>query len=393
MKIIFILIIFCCYSIGLEASFTASNNRKLDANKPTHIIVVGHPDNLGELFVYSALTKAKFFQEKSKDEQVVIIGRSADQELVENAGFHTIEKKSGLLKPSTIKDLVKKINNLSSIDIFAHTNPYSGATLDNNSWVMPLLGDKDDLWNEVAKKINKSSFIFIHGCTSGFKLAPALAKKLNIAVFGSLTSTDFQYIYKNSFWSFDYDTKAKDKDEKNNLNFSSALLCGKYCTRMKPNNSPYKGHWGDWSAGGYPTYKLFCGSNQNTNCELGALEALSTFPSNMKYNIAMSDINNFKELLYDFMCPFAYDQKKQNNCKENLENSLLLNAPTTYSPFHGKTLICDRESCKAHFNCSAYNIAFNPDLCTLMNDSEEESTTFVDEFRYYISLYNKYYAH
>lgn len=160
---------------------------------------------------------------------------------------------------------------------------------------------------------------------------------------------------------------------------------------MKPDNFSYRGHWGDWSAGGYPTYKLFCQSNTNQKCERGALEAIFTFPSVMDYTKAKLNIVNFKKQLIDFMCPFSFNLEKQHNCQLNLEKSIESNEQSTYSPFEGRTLVCDRVRCKAHFNCSKFNSALNSDKCTLVSETDEQSTTFVDEFKFLIDTYNKFY--
>lgn len=372
-----------------KASFIASNNEKINPNLPTHILMAGNPGDLGELFIKSMVGRAKIYMEKSADVQIILIGRSSDKEVVTRTGFRILDTKPGLLKPNVIKDAIKKIKNISSIDIYAHSNALSGASLDSNSWITQLLNEKDDLWDEVALKISSSSFIFIHGCNAGVKFAPLLAKKLKIAVYAALTSTDFQYIYDDAFWAFEYNAEENILSKKNKFNYSAEKSCGIYCTRMKPDNSSYKGHWGDWSAGGYPAYKLFCGSNDNANCKAGALEAIYTFPGTIKYNEVKKDLVTFKKQLIDFMCPFSHDLEKQKTCQESLDKSLTDKTLATYSPFRGKTLVCDRVSCKAHFNCSGINAAFNPGACALVSETEEQSTSFTDEYEYLIGIFTE----
>ncbi|MDD4976965.1 MAG: hypothetical protein PHY93_21615 [Bacteriovorax sp.] len=392
MKKIFLAILFYSFAFSnLYASFIASNKAKLDSDLPTHVLIAGNPDKIGELFVYSLLTKAKIYLEKSPNEQIIIIGRSDDKNYIKDAGFQVLDSKLGLLKSGVIKDAIRDIKYISSIDIYAHSNALSGVSLDSNSWVYQLMNEKDDLWDLIANKINKSSFIFIHGCNAGIKLAPMLASKLKIAVLAALTSTDFQYIYKNSFWTFDTNSDEDSKSDSNTMNYSKSKSCGMYCTRMRPDNSSYKGHWGDWTGGGYPAYKLFCGSNENERCELGALEAIFSFPSIMKYDQTKLDLQNFKNQLIEFMCPFAFNPEKQLNCRLNLENALISKTRSAYSPFKGKTLVCDRVKCKAHFNCSSLNASFNPANCSLESETDKESTSFADEYIFFISTYNKYF--
>jgi len=58
-KIVLLLLIFF-YCLELNASFIASNNKKINPNLPTHILIAGQPDKLGELFVYSLLLVQKY---------------------------------------------------------------------------------------------------------------------------------------------------------------------------------------------------------------------------------------------------------------------------------------------------------------------------------------------
>ena len=380
------------FSIQSRASFIAVNGNRIDNDKKTHILVAGAPDKLGKLFIYSLLTRVKIYLEKDPGAQIIIIGRSEERSTIEEAGFKVLDKKSSMLKPDYIKSSFQNVRRIKSFDLFAHSNALSGASLDSNSWITQLLNEKDDLWTTLSDKMDNSSYIFIHGCNAGVKLAPAIASQLKLAVFAALTSTDFQYIYDDAFWSFDYNADSVTLSKKNNFNFLTPKSCGKYCTRMKPDNSPYKGYWGDWSAGGYPTFKLFCGAANNEKCEKGAVEGVLTFPGPIHTNEAKSDLVNFKKQLVDFMCPFAHNLDKQNKCQLNLENSQTNEEAKFYSPFKGKTLSCDQIKCKAHFECSFTNAAFNPGACKLVNDSPiEKSTAFTDDYNFIINAFEKHY--
>ncbi len=389
LKNLMLIITILTYSSFASASFIASNKDRIDPKLPTHVLVAGAPDELGELFIYSLLTRAKIYLEKSPSEQIIIIGRNEDKQYIRDAGFKIITSKFGLLKSDTIKLGIANIKYLNSMDIYAHSNPITGALLDIGTITFQILNEKDDLWDEVKNKTDQSSFIFIHGCNAGIKFAPLLAKKLRIAVFAALTSTDFQFIYKNNLWSSENKNEGLKKSDKNTLNYSTAKSCGIYCTRMKPDNNSYKGHWGDWSAGGYPTYKLFCGNNNNENCELGALEAIFSFPSIYKYKDIKLNLENFNNQLIEIMCPNESSTENREECRSNLLQLTNSNQTSNYSPFQGKTLNCDRGECKAHFNCSAMKAAFKPWLCELVSETDELSTTFTDEYQYFISIYKK----
>ncbi len=82
MKSLSVLFILFLCMLEAQASFIASNNSKLNPNLPTHVMVAGHPDDLGELFIYSLVTRAKIYLEKSHNEQILIVGRSQDKDAI-----------------------------------------------------------------------------------------------------------------------------------------------------------------------------------------------------------------------------------------------------------------------------------------------------------------------
>lgn len=83
----------------------------------------------------------------------------------------------------------------------------------------------------------------------------------------------------------------------------------------------------------------------------------------------------------------VFFNEKQSACRETLEKAEKDDLLKTYSPFKGNTLVCDRVSCKAHFNCPTKKAILNPSACELISESDEESTAFVDEYKYLLDLY------
>lgn len=372
------------FALKANAYFIASNNEDLNSADPTHVLVAGIPDQVDELFVESLLTQAQVLKEKFPKDQIVIIGRNEDRKLITEKGYKLIEKNRELLKDLALERVVQRLKLIKSIDIYAHSNPVSGALLDKGTIVDEILNEKNDFWGKLGGKLQKDSYINFHGCNAGLIMAPSVASKLKVAVFAALTGTDFQTIYKDSYWAHDRNAKKSDRSEKNTLSFVNEKSCAAgFCRRMKPDNQSYKGYWGDWLEGGYPTYKIFCGSNESENCASGALEGLLSFPS-VRPTAKIVTIDDFKNIVHDFMCPFAYNQEKQDKCIEALESSLN-GVNTKYSPFNGVTLNCDFIKCYAHFACKSSSSG----SCHLVNEKPGENETFTNEYKFILKAFEE----
>lgn len=354
-----------------HAYFALTNVSALDSTKPTRLIIVGIPEKLGNLFLESSKTKAATYLSINSEEQIIILGTNEDSEYAKAAkGFTLLEENKSLLSGKVITKYLQNINTLKSVDLYAHSNAVSGVIVDKNSFGGFALSENDALWNEVKKKIDQKSFVMIHGCNAGVKMAPELAKKLNVAVFGALTSSDFQKVYNENTWAFDYDNQ--------NLTLNKADKR----VRMKPINSVYKGHWGDWTDGGFPTYKLFCGTNNELNCATSGYEAISTFPSVIAAKKELSK-EEYQNILIDFMCPVSTYRNTFNECRDNL----MALSNRNYSPYRGITLNCSLEKCDAYFKCSKLAINYAPSKCKLINENTNPSTSFVEEYEFLMNAF------
>lgn len=377
---------FCLLMISFQAKayFIASNKEELKSALPTHILVAGIPDQVDELFIESLLTQAQVLKEKYPQNQIVIVGRNEDRKMVTEKGFNLIDKNREQLKDQALEDVVSQLKLIKSIDIYAHSNPVSGILLDKGTFVNQILNETNDFWGMFGGKLQKDSYLNFHGCNAGLKMAPSVAAKLKVAVFAALTGTDFQTIYNDSYWAHDKDAKKSERSEKNTLSFMTEKSCaGGYCRRMKPDNQSYKGYWGDWTEGGYPTYKIFCGANDNANCAYGAMEGILSFPSVVPA-AKITSLTDYKTVVQDFMCPFAYNKDKQSKCIEALEGSLNGNN-TQYSPFDGITLNCDFVRCFAHFSCGNSSSR----SCHLVNEKPGANETFTNEYKFILKAFEE----
>lgn len=369
-KIIYTLTFGMCFNLS-HAYFAISNVKEIEATKPTRLIIAGIPEKLGNLFLESSKTKAATYLTINSEDQIIIIGTNEDREYAKNAtGYNLLEDNNNLLSAKVISKYLQKVISLKSVDLYAHSNAVSGVIVDKNAFGGFALSENDGIWNEVKAKINEKSFVMIHGCNAGVKMAPMLAKKLNVAVFGALTSSDFQKVYNENTWAFDYD------NQNLTLNKNDKRI------RMKPINSVYKGHWGDWTDGGFPTYKLFCGTNNELNCATSGYEAISTFPSVIAAKKELSK-EEYQNILIDFMCPVSTYRNTFNECRD----SLLSLANRNYSPYRGITLNCSMEKCDAYFKCGKLAINYAPSKCKLINENTNPSTSFVEEYEFLMNAF------
>jgi hypothetical protein len=360
--------------VSVEASVISGNFSKIENNKKTHIIVIGMADKLGDLFFKSAVTKAKIIMDLYPSEQVIIIATNAEKDLLRNSTFKTIETSSSLLRDSVILSVVEKVSEIASIELFAHSNALEGVILDKKYLSSATLDEKSDLWTSVKKKINPKTYIMIHGCNAAVKTAPMISKIVGVPVIAALTATDFEFVYENNKWA--HETEVKTLKKKNDSR-----------VRMKPDNYSYKGHWGDWSEGGFPSYKVFCGDLDVSVCGLGALESLITYPS-ILYPKLISSKEEFKKNVFDYLCHFSERKDIFNECVSSLEKSLVSNETEFYSPLVGKTLNCSFERCEASFKCNIIQISLNPGSCKLINENDKKSDSFVKEFKFFLEAYD-----
>jgi len=361
------------FSLQAKAYYVATNKIDFDANKPTRLIVTGTPEKLGNLFLESAITKMKIYLELNPNEQIVILGTSDDESSAKrNKNIKVIKNENGLLKKAVIEEYIEKLNQIKSFDLYAHSNALEGVIVDKGGLSSVTLNEKDALWDKLQPKLSVDSFIMIHGCNAGVKMAPDLAMKIQKPVLAALTSSDFQKVYENKTWAFDYDNQNLNKDQNDTR------------LRMRPINSSYKGHWGDWTEGGFPTYKIFCGKMKEELCSLGAYEAVRTFPTVLEAS-AINSKETYQKALIDFMCPVSTFRPTFSECEKNLLNA---NDNKEYSPFRGKTLNCNLEKCAAHFKCNIITISINPGSCKLINEDQGTNTAFVDEYLFLLKAYD-----
>lgn len=237
-----------------QAMFVATRSGSISTTQPLRLMVIGYPGDLGRLLANSALVRARNYEDYDSQSQVVIIGIDRDESHFAARGFRIVRSDNTLLRPSDIEAVIKQSRAIRSLDIYSHANVQSGAQLDSGRTVRPFVARGDSMWSELAKKRMEDTFVFLHGCNTGVNFAPWIAQNVGVAAYGSLSGTNFQYVYNNEYWAFPYQGPAHPRSSRSTLGANRTKNCqAGECVRMKPDNAIYRGYWGNFEAGGYPT--------------------------------------------------------------------------------------------------------------------------------------------
>ncbi len=357
-------------------------------DRATHIFVIGNAGDLGNLFLRAAQSKILKYKELYPQDKIVLIGAKEyykKQSFIRSYFKHQIVKANRkTLTPNRLAKAIRLFSNIDSIDFFSHSGAVYGIALDKNT---PLTYEHSDFFTSIKSHLNKNAHIAINGCNSGFIQAPHMSKLLGIPVFGSLTSTDFQNLHSNGNW---YNNNRGNYPEggwasTNNISYSTPISCYKNggCTRMKPDNHQYRGHWGAYYVG-LPYYRPFCAKNvSEKNCQRAMVKEVLLYPS---HYIAKQPLtkNEFTELLIDYMCP----QNKNGTIRQHCQEILLSNSVDTplHTIFHGTYLECDRTTCHFAVKGSGRKASFRP-LKTYDPEFDQMIYDFNEFLRAYDALY------
>jgi hypothetical protein len=358
---------------------------------PTRILVTGVGKEQDTQFQEVANSKALKYSELYPLEQIILIAKneskilSTNKNLLKSWGFIIqADERSPFSGEALIQEILK-FKKIASIDFFTHGTAHYGLYLENNHnrFSVKTIGIE-----KLKGHFVEDAYIIMHGCNTGFVLAPFLSRMLDVPVSASMTSTDFQRLHSDGNYYLTDKGQYPNSDwaRKNNLSFDHETSCrsGK-CLRLKPDNHPYTGYWGEYFDGGLPFYKFFCINNPVEQCNRVMAKSLFSFigTTNLKFD---SSITEYKKALVDFLCPISARRDVKGECEANLELAMLTN-DETYNPFRGVLLDCNFETCHADFKCKKMNSPYIPNAssCVLVNRANKKATTLVKEYRAYLS--------
>ena len=367
------------------------NTPSLDKTKPTRVMVAGDGDGLGLLFQEVAKARALRYSEANPGEQIVLL--SFDDKILGTGnalnkwGFKSIKTDKSTFDGKIFIEEVKQFKKILSIDIFSHSSAQFGVHLEGKA---NRISNKTKGLEELKPNFMKDAFVYLHGCNSGFNLAPFLSGIWSIPVAGSLTSTNFQQLHSDGNFYLIEEGYAPNSDwaKSNPFSTDTQAECGNgTCQRLKPDNTAYYGWWGQYRDGGLSFYKFFCLKNSEEDCtRVMAKSMLShTLIVNLKKT---STLEEYKKGVIDFLCPVSSKKDLRSECQAELENALVT-GDMTYNPFTRPAIECDFKTCKAEITCDKILITGipKPGTCSLRNDAKAPPTTLVREYKAYLQGY------
>lgn len=387
-KVSFLTLMFLSFSANayLVSSY---NSEKINYDSPTRILVTGAGDDLGNLFLQVARGKALKYSQQYPNEQIVLISASEkelnDENTLKNWGFKISKDDRSTLNGKSLIEETIKFNKIASLDIFSHSSAQYGIHLEGKAHRLTLNTKGIE---KLAGHFIKDAFVYLHGCNTGFNLAPFLSNIWQVPVAGSMTSTNFQKLHSDgSFYlteeGFFPNTDWANTNEKS---FDETVNCKPgMCLRLKPDNNPYTGFWGEYADGGLSFYKWFCVKNSDQDCKRVMAKSLLSFIGTNKLK-STSNIEEYKAVVYDFLCPVSAKKDLRGQCIANLELSLITK-DETYNPFTKAQVECNFKECQAEIECSKVPLTgiYRPGTCTLVNKVENgKATTLVREYKAYL---------
>jgi hypothetical protein len=367
---------------------TNFKQRGVNFDLPTRVLVAGGGEKLGTQFQEVAAAKALRYRDQNADYQIIFI--TAEEKDLDNRsylkrwGFNIQdEKRSNFDGESLLKELVK-FKQIASVDIFSHSSAQYGIHLDSKTNRLNL---NTKGLEKLKGHLMKDAYAYLHGCNAGFNLAPFLSNTWEIPVVAAMTSTNFQKLHNDGDFYLNEEGYYPNSDWAliNSKSFYAPVACREgACLRLKPDNHPYVGFWGEYREGGLPFYKFFCLKNSTQDCKRVMAKSLLSFTGTNSLRTT-STLAEYKKVVLDFLCPISAKRDLRKECEENLESSLVT-GDETYNPFSGRQVECNFQSCKAEIRCKKIIIAgiAKPGTCELINNFEGKATTLVREYKAYL---------
>lgn len=325
-----------------------------DASRITHVIVVGSAlKEDSNQFFQSGLSRAQRYKEIWPNHQVVFLSspevRSTDDEDVFKQFSLTVLKvvKENFTADKLISEL-SQFPQIASLDFYGHSSP----------WALKL-GKSDSSFDPMAyakslKKIKANflpgAYITLSACSTGFIIAPALSRALEIPVAGSLTSSLFERIESDGLWYKEDDWTRENYIEENTVSYAEAFSCLEgLCWRMKSSRTSYSSYWGNFNSG-LSFYKFFCDfENTDKRCEKAMAQSLLSFPS-VKPLTENSTEKEFSLVAFDWLCSTAKNKEYYKSCVNGIKEAIA-RGDNVFQSHPGNELICDFKGCEAKIAC------------------------------------------
>jgi len=377
-----------------EAFIVASFAPNIDSNAETRVIVIGRGKDMGRQFAQAAMGKALRLREYDPSRNVVVIsiredGTARDRTFFERFGvtFHRFD--TALLSGKVLVQELKKIGPMASLEFFSHSGWAVGPGLEGGDYRFNL---ETEGLTQLAGRFTRDAFMIVHGCNSGYQMAPGFSKLWGIPVAGSLGATDFQQYFQDGIWYHHNPGQFPSNGQwasRNSTSYESPLNCsepGSPCYRMKSDNTPYQGIYGKFQTGlGF--YKFFCANGEDAACLRGVRKAVLSSVSVVPGRESAS-ITEYRALAKDWLCGNSDSGSRRKSCEDGID-SASASGNRTFTGFRGNSLNCSLTGCTWDYNCSRSSNWFTiMEVCGMVNTSRAPSTAFMDDYALMMRAFN-----
>lgn len=416
---------------------------------PAHILVSGAGAELVDGFFRAAVSRAYALHAQNPDRAVAILlpiegfdnldsaqaqkliargVKEGDREAqwVADSGLQLVTENPATLSGAELVRFVSQFKRIQSLEIFSHSSWVAGGAIAGGRFEnrfpfsQPLgsayaPGMRVDAsmftpgFANLRNSMADDAFVVFWGCNSAFTMAPMTSALLQVPAYGSLTFTDFELLHKDgnyykeegtfpvggSFGASPWATRDSA--------YASPFGCDKGCRRMKPNNVPYNGVWGDYddatvgfkryNGGGLGFMKAFCNYSDSIRRPTGScLRGMGAFMMGSISTIDHTDRSfaAYKYRALDYLCSRDNGQDAFLECARALEDSEFT-GNRVYSAFRGNALECQMEGCPVKFVYQAGG-SYGIDQRSVRLDAPVTvmPTTVIREYQNYLNGYTAY---
>jgi hypothetical protein len=359
----------------------------VDANKVTHVFVIGDRDGLGDQFLDSSMSRALKYKELWPDHQVLFLTTSEPGSASTLTRFGVRVLDAEMLTGSALIEQLDRLSAIASIDVYSHSNPWNASLEDPGEAGNRTLGERisDAQFERLRDNFTRYAYATFNGCSAGVWLAPHLSAIWKIPVSGALTGTNFQRLWSDGHWYQNQDGFHPTQGSwatTNTVSFADARACASAgCYRMKPENVPY---WGatwwktEGNVGGLGFYKFFCAfEGDDDRCTGGAALSLYSFISERVIG-GGTDEASFEDVALDWLCPIKASGDVRDVCKATL-HAARSGGARDYVPFNGPALSCDRQGCNLNLEDCEPNFRGDRRCKVSPVPTGRANTTYADE--------------
>lgn len=336
-----ILILFLVFvtldSHAFLASIYGDPVQNYSTRRPTHFVISAHGFELGTLPLEAAVTKAIFIKRAFPEDQVVIISNYETLPLPEKANKNFklesdivfYPRASGtseqFISTHSLISYLGQFDKIKSIHIYGHSSVQVGFFLSPSYILGDHIPGTYSYASQLKGHFTKDAFAILYGCNSGWKLAVKLSEVWGIPVAGSFTGTTFERLGEDRKF---YPEDAIGVKFLESNHGSSCKRGG--CLRLVPQNGPYQGHWGAYTAPSLAFFKFFCRKQDSANASGAELEncyhsmAISMLSTVHPFEAGIFkegtvDDEIYKKVVIDFLCANDWRGNKEK-CEQFLRS-------------------------------------------------------------------------